>query len=255
MALVITEGIVLRTYNLDEADKIVVCLTRDAGIIRGTARGARRLKSKFGAGLEPCTVLALSYFERENRELVSLKDVNILKSYFGLAQKGDITKDLAYLTELVLEFSPPSEPNQNLYRLLAACLEVLEETPEVLTSIVLYFEIWILKLSGFLPDLRVCTDCRVHLKGLGGVYLNAQGSFRCEICSEKQGFSITATALNILHSALKLSPREFAIACPKQELDSTNSAGILIPKLIKRVLEKELRSRIWNSQTSPLLSP
>ncbi len=61
MGLVETEAFVLRTYRLAEADKIVVCLTRDAGVVRGVARGARRLKSRFGAGLEPCTLVSLSF--------------------------------------------------------------------------------------------------------------------------------------------------------------------------------------------------
>lgn len=244
MSTVITEGIVLRTYNLDEADKIVVCLTRQNGIIRGTARGARRLKSKFGAGLEPCTILSLSYYERENRELVSLKDVNILKSYFGLAKTGEVTQSLAYLCELVLEFSPPNEPNPHLYRLLYACLETIAEAAEVVTPVLLYFEIWILKLSGFLPDLRYCTDCRIRLKSQNEAYLDAHGIFRCENCAGKQGALITRSAINLLNSALKLSPVDFAVSCKKQELTSANSVGSLIHRLIRRVLEKELRSQV-----------
>jgi DNA repair protein RecO (recombination protein O) len=245
MSLVITEGIVLRTYNLDEADKIVVCLTRQNGIIRGTARGARRLKSKFGAGLEPCTILSLSYYERENRELVSLKDVNILRSYFGLAQTGEKTQSLAYLCELALEFSPPNEPNPHLYRLLYACLEAIAEATEVVTPLLLYFEIWLLKLSGFLPDLRYCTDCRIRLKNLNEAYLDANGIFRCERCSGKQGALITRSAINLLNSALKLSPVDFALAFTEQESTAVASlTGGLIHKLIKRVLEKELRSQV-----------
>ena len=60
MGLIEAEGIVLRSYNLAEADKIVVCLTRHAGVVRTVARGARRLKSRFGAGLEPFTIIALT---------------------------------------------------------------------------------------------------------------------------------------------------------------------------------------------------
>jgi DNA repair protein RecO (recombination protein O) len=56
---------VLRTYKLAEADKIVVCMTHDAGLVRGVARGARRLKSRFGASLELWTVCDLTYFEKK----------------------------------------------------------------------------------------------------------------------------------------------------------------------------------------------
>ena len=53
MAIVETEALVLRTYNFGEADKIVVCLTHKAGLVRAVAKGCRKLKSKFGAALEP----------------------------------------------------------------------------------------------------------------------------------------------------------------------------------------------------------
>src|SRR5437763_5523683 len=70
MALVSTEAIVLRSYNLAEADRIVVCLTRGAGLVRAVARGARRMKSRFGAALEPFSFINLVFYEKENRELV-----------------------------------------------------------------------------------------------------------------------------------------------------------------------------------------
>ncbi|MBD0373986.1 MAG: DNA repair protein RecO, partial [Pyrinomonadaceae bacterium] len=116
MGLVETEAIVLRVYPLAEADKIVVCLTRSAGVVRAVAKGARRLKSRFGAGLEPFTLLSLSYFEKENRELVTLRQTDIQRSYFKLSQRAETVAALAYLSELVLEFAPPHEPNEKLFR-------------------------------------------------------------------------------------------------------------------------------------------
>ena len=84
MNAVTTEAIVLRSYNLAEADRIVLCFTREAGLIRGVAKGARRMKSRFGAGLEPFTVVRLEFREKENRELVTITGVEIIKSHFCL---------------------------------------------------------------------------------------------------------------------------------------------------------------------------
>ncbi len=72
MGLVETEGLVLKSYSLAEADKIVVLLTQNEGLVRGVAKGAKRLKSRFGGGLEPFSVVQISYFQKEERELVSL---------------------------------------------------------------------------------------------------------------------------------------------------------------------------------------
>ncbi len=68
----VSESILLRTYPLREADLIVSFLTRDQGKLRGVARAARRPKSRFGAGLERLSHVRMFYFQRENRELVTL---------------------------------------------------------------------------------------------------------------------------------------------------------------------------------------
>src|SRR4030095_6853646 len=107
MGLTETEALILRTYNLAEADKIVVCLTRSAGLVRGVARGSRRLKNKFGAALEPFTVLHLTYYQKENQELCSIRDVAISRSHFDLLSDPQILSALAYMGDLIVEFSPP----------------------------------------------------------------------------------------------------------------------------------------------------
>ena len=70
MPLHTAEALVLRTYKLGEADRIVVFLTRDRGKKRGVAKGARRQRSPFAGALEPLTEVRVAYFESERRELV-----------------------------------------------------------------------------------------------------------------------------------------------------------------------------------------
>src|SRR5215210_2858887 len=130
MGLNETEAFVLRTYKLAEADKIVVLLTRRAGLLRGVARGARRLKSKFGASLELFTHISLTYHEKEGRELVSISQADIIRSHFHLAGHADAIQALDYFSELLLEFAPPHEPDEKLFRMVSACLEVLNAKPE-----------------------------------------------------------------------------------------------------------------------------
>src|SRR5216684_2540623 len=134
MALVNTDAIVLRTYNLAEADRIAVCLTRSAGLVRAVAKGARRMKSRFGAALEPFTLIRLAFYERENRELVSISSAEILKSHFDLA--------------------PPHEANEKLFRMVTACVEALETAPRSTRMVLRYFEVWLLRLAGLFPDVR-----------------------------------------------------------------------------------------------------
>ena len=72
MPLYTADALVLRTYKLGEADRIVVFLTRDRGKKRGVAKGARRARSRFAGALEPLTEVRVAYFESERRELVGL---------------------------------------------------------------------------------------------------------------------------------------------------------------------------------------
>ena len=79
MAIFESEGLVLRSYRLAEADRIVVVFTRDHGMIRGVAKGARRLKSRFGSTLELFSTVNVAFFQKEERELVNIQQVDLLR--------------------------------------------------------------------------------------------------------------------------------------------------------------------------------
>src|ERR1051325_3835478 len=172
------EAIVLRSYNLAEADRIVLCFTRDAGLIRGVAKGARRMKSRFGAALEPFTLVRLEFREKENRELVTITGVEILKSHFDLAADIECSEALGYMGELVNEFAPPHEANEKLFRMVSACLDALAAAPQISKIVLRYFEVWILRLAGSLPDVTSCAVCGKSLNSQPA-YLDFESAVRC----------------------------------------------------------------------------
>src|SRR5215467_14687151 len=105
MAIHKTEAFVLRTYSLAEAHKICVFLTKDSGKVRGVAHGARKMKSRFGSALEPLTQVALSYYHKEGRDLVSVSTCEILRSHFNSAARDvETATAFSYMAELLLEF-------------------------------------------------------------------------------------------------------------------------------------------------------
>ena len=242
MGLVETEAIVLRTYNLSEADKIVVCLTRSAGVVRAVARGARRLKSRFGASLEPSTLLNLSYYEKEGRELVSLRHAEILRSYFSLSQSTEAVVSLAYMSELIIEFVPPHEPNERFFRMVRACVEALADSPMDQQAVVRYFEIWTLKLAGFLPDMHLCAGCGERLgRERETIYLNSECRPHCQACSDGLGTALSGEAYEQLRAIRRLSPHEFART--SRGASTHQEIAQVARRLIGRVLEKELRAQ------------
>ena len=162
MPATVSESIVLRTYPLREADLIVSFFTRDQGKLRGVAKRARRLKSGFGAGLERLSHVRMFYFQRENRELASLDSCELIHSHFELA--GDYTLGVAldYLAEVSEQLLPPAEPGERYFRLLLAVLEHLRENGAAgVWPAVNYSSLWAVRLSGFLPELKVSREDRL----------------------------------------------------------------------------------------------
>lgn len=238
MGLNETEAIILRTYNLAEADKIVVCLTRDFGVVRAVARGARRLKSRFGAGLEPFTIVALAYYEKEGRELVTLRQAEILKSFFSLAKSAEIVSALAYMSELVIEFAPPHEPNEKVFRMVRAILLALAQAPLELQALVRYFEVWILKLSGFFPDLYRCADCGRRFDEGSAIFFSGEFRPRCAQCSRSSGMLMSHKGQSLLRSAQKLPPLEFVEAARSLNEKERVEVYEIVQCVIRRTIER-----------------
>lgn len=243
MGLVETDAVVLRTYKLAEADKIAVCLTRRSGVVRGVAHGARRLKSKFGASLEPFTLVALTYYEKEGRELVSIQQAEILRSYFSFTQSIEIVHAMEYLSELVIEFAPPQEPHDNLFRMVRACAEAIAETPAMLPALVRYFEIWTLKLAGFLPNPRACVTCDRRFEEGEVVHLSGESGLRCRACAGGIGIVLLSEAHVYLCAAQKLAPSDFARAAGKARSAVWQELAQVTQLLIARALERDPRGR------------
>ena len=246
MALFETEALILRSYNLAEADKIVVCLSRSAGLIRGVAKGCRKLKNRFGAALEPFTLINLTYYEKEHQELVSFRQVEILKSRFNLSSNASILTGFSYIGDLLIDFSPPHQANDNLYRMALACFEAVSENPKDLDSVVRYFEVWLLKLEGFLPDLRTCANCHKTLTGETGVYLGTDLSLRCPQCTSGRASAMSGQLHTQLRTVEKLSPARYAEEAREVPTETKREMAELTFQLIGRVLERMPRVRPAN---------
>jgi DNA repair protein RecO (recombination protein O) len=242
MALLETEALILRSYNLAEADKIVVCLSRSAGLIRGVAKGCRKLKNRFGASLEPFTLINLTYYEKEHQELVSFRQTEILKSRFNLSSNASLLAGFSYMGDLLIDFSPPHQANDNLFRMALAAFEAVADTPDDLEAVLRYFEVWLLKLEGFLPDLRMCAGCQ---KAFGDevVYLGPDLSLRCVQCSQARGTAISQRLRLHLRATEKLSPAKFGEAAREVASDTRREMAELTFQIIGRVLERMPRVR------------
>jgi DNA repair protein RecO (recombination protein O) len=243
MKRVDTEAFALRSYNLVEASRIIVCLTPEYGIVRGVATGARRLRSQFGASFEPFTLIQLSYYEKEGQELVSIRGAEIQKSFFNLAGDRRMTQALGRFGQLLMEFATPAEPNQNLFRMVKACLLAIEKEIAQAPRAVLYFEIWLLKLTGFMPSWANCSECGNSLDP-GPAWIESELNVLCVDCRSGRGLLVSKPVLWLFRAAQKLPPERFlqttgaALAEPVAdafEITSYLINAVLTPKTLPRM--------------------
>jgi DNA repair protein RecO (recombination protein O) len=157
-----TEAIVLHTFPARERDKLVVFLTPDHGKRKGWAYGARSLKSRFGAALEPLAKIRIVYMEREGDEVVRIESVDLIRSLFPAQQELLASVAASYIAETVDTFAQADDPSELIYRLLDRTTEALLGGAAPL-RVVTYAEVWMLRLAGILPSLRNCIECHEPL--------------------------------------------------------------------------------------------
>jgi DNA repair protein RecO (recombination protein O) len=196
MALMESEAIVLRTYPLREADLLVTLFTRAEGKVRGVARSAKKSKRRFGGALEPMTYVRAFYDVRERQELVRLDACEVIESPLATEVSYARAVALAHVAELLDELLPDREANDAIFRMTLSVLHALqhveidaaiiktggrlktgsEKTGSEKTNSdtkscsdiwmpVTYFELWLTRLVGFLPELTECIACGRTLNG------------------------------------------------------------------------------------------
>ncbi len=233
------EAIVLRHYTLSEADKIIVFITREYGKLRATAQGVRRPKSRLAASLEPLSHLHLQFYAKEGAELARIRQVETVHSYLGRKPSLEMVFAFTYFAELVHEFVEEGNPNPLLFRLFLSVLNTGERL-EIGEALVRYFEIWLLRLSGLLPNYDYCSNCGRYVKDEGFFAWTESGQGRCQACAGSKGIWIRPESARLVHLISRLSPEKFAaLAVPES---SAGDLERLTQKLLELHLEKQIKS-------------
>jgi DNA repair protein RecO (recombination protein O) len=232
-----SDALILRTYKLGEADRIVVFLTRDRGKKRGVAKGARRPRSRYIGALEPMTRGEVAYFEREQRELVRLNYVEPTRSPL-LAHTSEALGHAGYFAELIDEWSPEAHADERVFRLGASIVDAMTAGGPV-EKLARYFEYWLLRLQGVYPALT-CLECGGSLAA-GAVMPPRAHMFVCARCAPGGGGTdVSAGAIRFLVAAGSAGPEKLESlvlsAAGSRELEITHC------RLINLHLEKELKS-------------
>jgi DNA repair protein RecO (recombination protein O) len=187
-------GVVLRTYKLGEADRIVVVLTEHHGKIRAVAKGVRKTMSKFGARLEPLSHVQLLLYQ--GRELDIVSQAESIGSMSALVADLDhITNGLA-IVEAVDQMTLDREPAPHLYRMLVGALRTVAERSGPLVVPAFYWKL--LAADGVRPELDACVRCGATEPIVAFDVL--EGGVLCRSC--RTGAPISAGALEVMRMIL-----------------------------------------------------
>ena len=212
MALVRGEGIVLKTHALGDTSRIVVVYTREHGLVRLVAKGARKTPSRFGVALEPLSRSRFHFYFRNDRELHLLSQADVLSATgVGMTDLARLAHAQAAL-ELIDRLVWGEEQHAELYDRLAETLDALATAPaEALPAVIIAFELQLAALLGYRPRLDACAGCGAPLSP-ERLFSSTRGGLLCATCaaSEPGLIRLSADALGGIALLLSRPIREAA---------------------------------------------
>ena len=158
-----SEAVILRTYPFHEADLLITLFTRAEGKVRGVAKSAKRSKRRFGGALEPLTHVIAHWEDKEKQELARIDSCEIISSPLTAEVTYPRLVALSYVAEVIDQLLPDREPSDEIFRLTLAVVRQLK--PDSIWMALTYFDLWIVRLIGLLPDLNECVVCGETLNG------------------------------------------------------------------------------------------
>jgi DNA repair protein RecO (recombination protein O) len=236
MPLKQSEAIVLRSWPLREADLLVSFFTRNEGKLRGVARSAKKSRKRFGGALEPLTTVQLCWEEREGQELVRIDSCEVMAS--PLAERVDYPRAVAlgHVAEVVEELLPEREANDAVFRLAAVVLRAL--SPGVVWAPLTYFDLWIVRLTGFLPELDVCTACGTALDGAAAFFHPLADGLMCAADQRLASVALSAESRSLAGQMLRAPLQNFTgVEWPKQRAADLRQ---FLVQCMERHIEKRL---------------
>jgi DNA repair protein RecO (recombination protein O) len=226
------DAVVLRTYKLGEADRVVVLLGRSTGKVRAVAKGVRRTRSKFGSRLEPGSQVQVQLHEGRG-ELDLVTQVETIEARPNLRADMSRVAHAAALLEVVDLVAPDREPVARRYDMLVGALGVVEERDPPLLPAAFYLKL--LAAEGVAPEFRECVVCAAVDTEVG--FAVEAGGVRCRSCGG--GRSISDEALAVCRAVLGGG---LSVVLDLPDGDVTREVDSLATAIVEAHLERRLRS-------------
>ncbi len=233
------EALLLDVFDLQERDRIIGFLTARWGKKRGVARGARAKYSRFAGQLQPLAKVAVTWFEKDGRDLVRISDVELVRPASELQTDLEGILLGAYLAEHMSEFAQENEESETSFRLLDTTLEaLLAGCDRDLAA--RYFEVWVLRLNGIFPPPRICPLCDRPIEDRA-VLLESEAAVVCHRCGAgRRQLKIGAPELEFLRRSARENLVRMADRPPAGS--ALHKVEALCAQVRRQFLQSELKS-------------
>src|SRR5262245_46727305 len=202
-----TEAVVLRSFRLGEADRVLHLYTLDRGRVGAVAKGIRRTKSRFGARLEPLSHVEL-LLHQGSGELQTVTGVELVRSHHEAREDPHRLNVGLVGLEAMLRLFTEQEANPRAFRALTRFLDILDEQPLTSTSaraaldpLALSFQLKLLWLSGYLPHVTSCAECGAEVDLVG--YSPRAGGAVCASCRDETTLTLAPEGLSGIEALLR----------------------------------------------------
>ena len=236
------DALVLKHIPLGEADLLVTLFSREHGKVRAVAKGARRSTAKLVGHLEPLTVTRLALSRGRTLDVISqaetLENFTPLKTNLTAVTRG------LQVVELVDGFGSEANPNQPLYELALATLAAIGRSPDDELPL-LHFQLHLLAVSGLMPELQDCVECRKDIEPDRHRYSADGGGVYCPDCTPGQA-GLRPLSLRAL-KVLRLLARSHTAELPSLYLDAalTQELKAILTGTVQYWLDKEIRTNTF----------
>ena len=189
-----TTGFVLHTLSYGESDLIVTFYSNDFGKLKGIAKGAKNSKKRFANVFEPFSLTNI-IFSRKNRDtLAFIESCDIIDHYHSIRQDLEKTLIALYFIDLADHFSPEGKKNIKVFELLQDFLVMLGQE-KASDAAVFFFEMRLLKITGFEPALDHCTSCKTPVTNGSSYYFYPRdGGIKCASCARPERYDQSISA-------------------------------------------------------------
>ena len=180
------DAINLKSYNLSEADKIIVMYSKENGLLRGVAKGCKKPKSKLGARMD--LLVANNLLVSAGRNLYTICEAKSINTFKNTRQDIDKLMYSSYISEVTEIFGMENDPcSKEIYTILYKALDRISnaETKVDVLIAVMKFQLKFMKISGFGIEFESCLCCQRKLEKEDIYFsLNRGGVVCSECCSD-----------------------------------------------------------------------